>query len=352
MEPIVPGRGKKLKCKKVAVVILNYNGKSFLESFLPGYQFTNYPDYEIVYVDNASTDGSLEFIKQYYPEIKTIYISVNKGFTNGYVESLPLIESEYYVLINSDVEVTPGWIKPIIDLMDNDPSIGACQPKILSQKNKEYFEYSGAAGGFIDLFGYPFCRGRIFNILEKDTGQYNNTMEVFWATGACMFVRSELYHRIGGLDNDFYAHMEEIDLCWRIKNAGYKVMVCPESVVYHVGGSIISYGSYMKLYRNFRNNLALLIKNLPAEELYWKFSIRIMLDLVAFLRGIVTGHFREVKAIFNAHLDFFLSLRMWIHKRNANKRLIHNPNKQGIYGKSIVWKFFIRKIKFFKDLET
>ena len=243
---------------KTAVVILNWNGKKFLEQFLPYVIKHSSSDAEVIVADNASNDDSVEFLKNNYPEIQIINNNENGGFSKGYNEALSKIDAEYYVLLNSDIEVTENWIKPIIDLMDSDKSIAVCQPKLRSYHQKEMFEYAGAAGGFIDKYGYPFCRGRIFNSIEVDNGQYDDTCEVFWATGAAMFVRAELYHKFGGLDNDFFAHMEEIDFCWRLKNEGYKIMYCADSVVYHVGGGTLPKNSSRKTFLNFRNNFNLL----------------------------------------------------------------------------------------------
>ena len=253
---------------KVAVVILNWNGKSFLEKFLPSVFACNSSYAEIIVADNASTDDSVSFLKSKYPQIKIIQNSSNGGFAKGYNDALKLVEAEYYVLLNSDVEVTPNWIDSVIQLMDTDKSIAACQPKIRAFDDKKSFEYAGAGGGFIDKYGYPFCRGRILDTLEEDKGQYNDVREVFWATGACLFVRSECYHKVNGFDEDFFAHMEEIDLCWRLKNLGYKIMYSPNSTVFHVGGGTLNKTSPKKTYLNFRNNLILLCKNHPPKYFF------------------------------------------------------------------------------------
>ncbi|MFH1320712.1 MAG: glycosyltransferase family 2 protein [Bacteroidota bacterium] len=337
--------------KKVAVVIISYNGKELLEKFLPPIINDDYDDFEVYVIDNASTDQTQEFLKSAFPQVKIITVKVNKGFTNGYVEGLQQISNEYYVLISSDMEATPGWIKPIIDLMESDRSIAACQPKVKSYDQKTLFEYSGSAGGYIDMLGYPFCRGRLFFTMEDDKGQYDDVRETFWATGGCLFIRSELYHKAGGLDNDFYAHMEEIDLCWRLKNMGYKIMVCPESVVYHVGGHIITYGSPGKIFRNFRNSLITNLKNMKANELIWKIPARIVLDIIYAYKVLFSGNFMEFKNIAKAHYHFLIYLPKWIRKRREVRKLTVDPNLYGIYNGSIVFDYFLRGKKRFSQLK-
>lgn len=265
---------------KTAVIILNWNGKAWLEKFLPTLQ--EYSQEATIFVaDNASTDDSVDYVKINFPTVKIIINASNGGYAKGYNDVLKHIDSEYFVLINSDIEVTAGWLSPIIALMDNDKQIAACQPKILDYNNKNNFEYAGASGGFIDNLGYPFCRGRIFDSVEEDKGQYNDAIEVFWATGACLFVRAVHYNEVGGLDEDFFAHQEEIDMCWRLKNKGYKIMVEPKSVVYHVGGGTLNAGSPFKTHLNFRNNLFMLFKNLPTSSLFTIIPMRLVLDGVA-----------------------------------------------------------------------
>ncbi len=251
--------------KQAAVVILNWNGKKFLEEFLPSVIKYSSDAADIIVADNASEDDSVDFLKKNFPQVKIILNEQNYGFAEGYNKALSKVEAKYYILLNSDIEVSKDWIEPVISCMEKDEKIGACQPKIRSLHEPEMFEYAGASGGFIDKLGYPFCRGRLFHTLEKDNGQYDDKKEVFWATGACLFVRSDLYNKLGGLDSDFFAHMEEIDYCWRLKNYGYKVYVCPESIVYHVGGGTLPKAPYCKTYLNFRNNLTLLYKNLPSD---------------------------------------------------------------------------------------
>jgi len=267
---------------KTAVVVLNWNGKAWLEKFLPN--LVKHSQEATVFVaDNASTDDSVDFVKNNFPTVKIIINASNGGYAKGYNYALKKIDAQYFVLINSDIEVTEGWLSPIIYLMDSDKNIAACQPKLLDYKERNSFEYAGASGGFIDNLGYPFCRGRIFDNLEQDKGQYNDAIEVFWATGACLFVRASHFIDIGGLDEDFFAHQEEIDLCWRLKNKGYKIMVQPKSIVFHVGGGTLNSGSPFKTHLNFRNNLFMLFKNLPASSLFTTIPIRLVLDGVAAL---------------------------------------------------------------------
>ncbi|MEZ5028863.1 MAG: glycosyltransferase family 2 protein, partial [Ferruginibacter sp.] len=265
----------------VAIVILNWNGKPFLEKFLPSVKVSAYKFKKIIVADNASTDDSVNFLQKVHPEISIIQNESNLGFAKGYNNALKKIEADYYVLLNSDVEVTPGWIEPVISLMETNKAIAACQPKILAYADKETFEYAGASGGWIDKFGYPFMRGRIFDDCEKDNGQYNDVQPCFWASGAAFFVRSSVYHQLGGLDEFFFAHQEEIDFCWRVQLAGHKVYVQPASVVYHVGGGTLPKGNSRKTFLNFRNNLIMLYKNLPTAAALWKLPFRIMLDAVS-----------------------------------------------------------------------
>jgi len=331
---------------KLAVVILNWNGKYYLEKFLPSVIKHNTNNTAIVIADNNSTDDSILFVEKTYPEIKIIRNNENSGFAKGYNQALVQIDAEYYVLLNSDIEVTPNWIDSIIQLMDSDKNIAACQPKIRSFKNKDEFEYAGAAGGFIDKYGYPFCRGRIFQSLEKDNGQYDDVKEIFWATGACMFVRADVYHQLGGLDNDFFAHMEEIDFCWRLKNHGYKVMYCPHSTVYHVGGGTLPKNNPHKTYLNFRNNFFLLYKNLPANKLFFVFFIRLFLDTVAGIKFLFEGHFKDIWAVTKAHYSFYISL----NTLNKKRKQIKHANTSCIYQKSIVFEHYLNRKKKYNQL--
>ena len=332
---------------KIAVVVLNWNGKAWLEKFLPNL-LKNSLEATIFMADNASTDDSVDFVKNNFPNLKIIVNSSNGGYAKGYNDALKQIDAEYFVLINSDIEVTEGWLSPIIDLMDSDKKIAACQPKLLDYNNKTNFEYAGASGGFIDNLGYPFCRGRIFDDLEQDRGQYNDAIEVFWATGACLFVRASLFREIDGLDEDFFAHQEEIDLCWRLKNKGYKIMVQPKSVVFHVGGGTLNSGSPFKTHLNFRNNLFMLFKNLPTSALFTTISIRLVLDGVAALTFLSKKKgLQHVLAIAKAHFIFYFEIPKLIIKRQKIKQ------KNTLTGKvdySILLKNRISGIKHFSEL--
>ena len=331
---------------KVAIVILNWNGEKFLKDFLPPLVQHTPSWAEIVVADNASTDHSTAFVKEHFPQVRIILNDKNYGFAQGYNVALRQIDAQYYCLLNSDVEVSPHWLEPIIDFLDKEAEVAVCQPKLLSFYDKEMFEYAGAAGGFIDKYGYPFCRGRIFNTLEKDTGQYDTVADIFWATGACMFVRAEIYHQLGGLDGDFFAHMEEIDFCWRVKNAGFRVMCCPNSTVYHVGGGTLPKKSSHKTYLNFRNNIILLCKNLPKRRLLWVFFVRFLLDNVAAVRFLFDSGVGDFAAVYRAYFSFYGSLRKNIRKRNGIK---HKKVTQ-IYNKSIVFEYYLRKNDTFLDL--
>lgn len=333
-----------------AVVILSYNGKPYHEAFLPLIVAESKGLYDVVLIDNASTDDTAAYVQAHFPEVKLIRLPVNKGFTGGYAEGISQIETKYLVMLSADFEVSEGWFHPLHRLMESDEKIAACQPKIRYQKQKELFEYAGAGGGYMDALGYPFCRGRIFFSIEEDQNQYNDTIECFWASGGCFFTRSELFKSFGGLDADFFAHMEEIDLCWRFKNAGYKIMACGDSTVFHVGGSVISYGSPQKIFRNYRNGLIMMVKNLPVSELLWKLPIRLNLDVVAAYRALLSGNGKEYLAIAHAHFSFFAGIFTWIGKRKSAARFNQNPNKKGIYQGSMVWQYFIKGKKKFSEL--
>src|SRR5258708_12961442 len=288
----------------IAIVIVNWNGRKHLEAFLPSVVASTCPAKEVIVADNASTDDSVLFLKEAYPQLRVISLDRNYGFAGGYNEALKQVKSDYYVLLNSDVEVEPGWIEPIIDLMEKDSSIGVCQPKLRMYSNKELFEYAGAAGGWLDCFGYPFAKGRIFDVCEKDEGQYDAVEPIFWVSGAAMFVRANLYHELGGLDNYFFAHQEEIDFCWRVQLAGYKVYTCPTSVVYHLGGGTLPKGNERKVFLNFRNNLIMLAKNLPPGQLAWKIPFRFFLDSISAWKSLFAGEGIYFAAILEAHLAF------------------------------------------------
>lgn len=333
----------------VAVVILNWNGKVLLEQFLPGVVKTVYPNLQIIVGDNASTDDSVAYLQTHYPNIRLIRNVANYGFAEGYRKLLEQVEADYYVLLNSDVEVPANWIQPVIDLMQSDPLIAAAQPKIKWQKNKSQFEYAGAAGGYLDMHGYPFCRGRLFDTVETDNGQYNDAVEIFWASGAALFIKSKAWKEVGGLDPDFFAHMEEIDLCWRLKNLGYKVMYAPGAEVYHVGGGTLSANNPYKTYLNFRNNLIILQKNLPLNDAYPRIFIRLCIDFVAWIRFILQGNVDFATAINKAHWHFFQHLSANAKKRGTKQLSFHKHTGQ--YNSSIVYDYFIKKIRYFSQLK-
>ncbi len=329
---------------KVAVVILNFNGKELLQKFLPSVvRFS--PSAKIILADNHSADGSVEMVRKEFPLIEIISIPENRGFCGGYNYALQKIEAEYYVLLNSDVEVTTGWIEPIIELFERDKTIGAVQPKILSYHHKNQFEYAGAGGGFIDTLGYPFCRGRIFNALEEDQGQFNDTLPVFWASGACLFIRSSLFHNAGRLDEDFFAHMEEIDLCWRLQKLGFKIYFQGNSTVYHVGGGTLSTSSPKKTYFNFKNGLSLILKNMSGSELVYKLPLRILLDWVAAVKFLLQGSGKDSLAVMKAHVNFLKGIRKDFAKRDRNV-----PKALPIYHRSIAFDHFVLRKNKFGDL--
>ncbi len=337
---------------KVAVVILNWNGKKFLEKFLPNVVSYNSSFAEVIIADNASTDDSINFLKKNYPALQIVQNIQNGGFAKGYNDALKKIDAEYYVLLNSDVEVTPAWITNVIELMDKDESIAACQPKIKAYANKEQFEYAGAAGGFIDKLGYPFCRGRILDCIEQDCGQYDDEREIFWATGACLFIRSQLFHEVNGFDEDFFAHMEEIDLCWRLKNRGYKIMYCPGSTVFHVGGGTLNKTNARKTYFNFRNNLFLIFKNHSSNYFFLKLVLRLLLDGVAAIKFLFSGEFDHHIAVWKAHISFYASLRTIIKKRKELKMQVKVHATSAVYLHSIIGDFYLRGKKTFKEIDV
>ncbi len=335
---------------KVAVVILNWNGRPFLQRFLPSVLATRYANLEVVVADNASTDDSVAFVQQHFPSVRILTLFQNWGFARGYNEALQQVAADYYVLLNSDVEVQPYWVQPVIDLMEADPSIGACQPKILMEGHRDLFEYAGAAGGWIDFLGYPFARGRVFDTCEVDKGQYNTVTPVFWASGAAMFVRAGVYHACGGLDAYFFAHMEEIDLCWRMQLQGHRVMVCPQSVVYHVGGGTLPKGNERKVYLNFRNNLIMLWKNLPVSQLLWKLPLRFMLDAVSAWKSLLAGEGHYFKAVMRAHFSF---AKWCLFMKNRHKtRPVPGAILHGYHKGSIIWAYFIRGKRKFSEIVT
>lgn len=336
---------------QIAIVILNWNGAKLLQQFLPSViQYSTADSCEIIVADNGSTDESLSLMKEQFPQVSILDLKENYGFAHGYNEALKHNDADYYVILNSDVEVTQGWLEAPVHLMETDKSIAAVQPKILSYHQKSHFEYAGAAGGFIDRYGYPFCRGRIFDQVEADQGQYDSQMDIFWATGACMFIRADLFHQAGGFDASFWAHMEEIDLCWRLKNLGYRIVYTPESSVYHLGGGSLSYDNPRKLFLNFRNNLWLLYKNLPSSQLFSILFIRMILDGVAALKLIGELNFNGIKSVLRAHWHFYKSLNELHSRRMSVLRNREFRKPKEMLHKSIVFQFYIRKKKRFSEI--
>lgn len=337
---------------KVAVVVLNWNGIEYLKRFLPGLaKESDMPGVSLIMADNGSSDKSVEWTRSELSGVEIIELGENHGFSGGYNEALSKIEAEYYLLINSDIEVTQGWLSPLIEHLDSNKNTAACQPKILSEKNRSYFEYAGAAGGFIDKYGFPFCRGRIQDHLEEDKGQYDDCRDIFWASGACLIIRSSVWKEMGGLDADFFAHMEEIDLCWRILATGYDIKFIPESVVYHVGGGTLSYNSPRKIYLNFRNNLYLLHKNLQGKNYNRIIFTRMLLDGIAGIRFLLMMRFNSCWQIFMAHIGYYRNKR----SLNIKRKIIQErakPVKEGlILNKSIVSGFYIKGKKIFSDYD-
>ena len=332
----------------VAVVILNWNGKSFLEQFLPGVLKSEYDNLQIVVGDNGSTDDSIAFIETTFPTVTILKNEKNLGFAGGYNKILERVHADYFVLLNSDVEVTPNWISPVIELMESDDKIAAAQPKIKWQLDKNQFEYAGAAGGFLDIYAFPFCRGRLFNVYEQDHGQYNEVKEIFWASGAAFFIKSRYWKETGGLDADLFAHMEEIDLCWRLKNLNYKVVFCPTAEVFHVGGGTLQTENPFKTYLNFRNNLIIMQKNLPVGDAVFRIAIRMCIDFIAWWHFLLSGKPKFTLAVTKGHWHFVKDIARTATKRKPFQKPYNEHT--GVYKKSVVWAFFIRKIKFFSDL--
>lgn len=337
------------------VAILNYNGLNYLESYLPSVLYSSQLPTDYLVIDNASSDESLTYIDQWHPEVEIYPLTKNYGFAEGYNRGLKHIKSKYVVLLNSDVIVEENWLDPILEMMNADKEIGVVQPKIRSLEDRNAFEYAGASGGWIDRLGYPFCRGRIFDHIENDTGQYDDSTEIFWASGAAMVVRTELFNALGGFDKDYFAHMEEIDFCWRVKHAGYKVMVCPSSKIYHLGGGTLDYGNPRKTYLNFRNNINTLLKNESFINLLWIFPIRLILDGVAGLKFLVSGNSASTISIIKAHFSVYRSLRKTLMKRTYYKRLIkkkkiNRSNRNGRYSGFIILTYYIFNKKTFSSI--
>lgn len=336
---------------KTSVVILNWNGAEMLRRFLPSViAYSQGEGVEICVADNASSDNSCEVIEREFPEVRLIRLSENYGFAEGYNRALQQIDAEYVVLLNSDVEVTSGWLEPMTDYLDKHPQVAACQPKLLSFQEKSCFEYAGAAGGFIDKYGYPFCRGRIFDVVESDRGQYDDIIPVFWATGAALLIRLQVYREVGGLDGRFFAHMEEIDLCWRLRSRGYGIVCLPFSRVYHVGGATLKKENPRKTLLNFRNNLIMLYKNLPENELYRVMRVRLFLDYLAAFVFLLKGDKNNSLAVLRAYKEYMSMRFLFKAERDENLRsasLVSIPER---FEKSILWWTKVRRCKFFSDL--
>ncbi|MBS1576685.1 MAG: glycosyltransferase family 2 protein [Bacteroidetes bacterium] len=333
---------------KVAIVILNWNGRHYLQQFLPSVLATTYQDKEVIVADNASTDDSIDLLKQHYPSVTIIQHPQNFGYAKGYNEALKQVNADYFVLLNSDVQVQSSWIEPMVALLESDKTIAACQPKVLSFTNKELFEYAGAAGGWMDRFGYPFAKGRIFDICEKDKGQYDKQEAIFWASGAALFIRASAFHRCRGFDEFFFAHQEEIDLCWRLQLSGFKIYSCPQSIVYHVGGGTLPKGNSKKTFLNFRNNHIALYKNLPWSQKWWKIPFRIFLDIISAFKGLLSGDGGYFLAIFLSHFAFL----KWI-AADQDKSTFPESTKgslQGYYRHNIVWQHFINRKRYFGEI--
>jgi GT2 family glycosyltransferase len=333
----------------VAVVLVNWNGRRFLEAFLPALTATEYPHHEILVWDNGSSDGSVEWLRERYPGIRVVEGGRNYGFTGGNNRALAFVSAPLVALINTDVEVTPGWLAPLVERIASDENIAAVQPKILSQLSPSKFEYAGAAGGWMDRWGYPFCRGRIFDDVENDVGQYDLAQRVFWTSGACMLVRRSVIDQIGLFDESYFAHWEEIDFCWRAQNAGYELWCEPRSTVYHVGGGTLQTGDARKTYLNFRNSLLTLVKNLPVREACLKLAMRTVLDAVVIVKAVLSGRFRYAGAVCKAQYDF------WRHfPQTWNKRLrqARAPMRSlaGVWRGSVVWAYFAEKKKRFSQI--
>ncbi len=331
----------------VAIVILNWNGVNYLKQFLS--KVVEYSgDCRIVLADNASTDDSVEFVLDNFPQVEIVINDENGGFSKGYNDALKLINSEFYILLNSDIEVTPDWVLPLYETM-RDPLVAGCQPKVLSYIERNLFEHAGASGGYLDKNYFPFCRGRILEQFEKDEGQYDGEAEIFWATGAALMIRSELFHKVGGFDEYFFAHMEEIDLCWRLKKQGFRFMAIPSSTIYHVGGGTLAYNSPKKLYLNFRNSLFMIVKN-HEGILFFKLIYRMTLDGIAAIRFLVRGEFKNFKSVFDAHMAMYYRLRILLQQRKEIKKSTTIFNSKGLYKGSILWARYFKGVIRFKDL--
>ncbi len=332
----------------VAIVILNYNGRNYLEKFLPSVIASTYTNKKIIVADNGSTDDSISYLKENFNTVEIILLEKNYGFAGGYNQALKSVDADYYILLNSDVEVTPNWIEDLIILMESNKRIAACQPKILSYVNKNQFEHAGACGGWIDTLGYAFARGRIFDVCEDDNGQYNTNTKIFWATGAALCISAERFHEMNGFEAYLFAHMEEIDLCWRLQRKGYDIYCCPSSVVYHLGGGTLNKANSRKTYLNFRNNLIILLKNFSFSEAIWKVPLRILLDWLFACKSLLEGNLSSFFAVIKAHG----SVVKWIFLHEKYQRLpSYKINKlDGVYKSSLIWAYFLKKKRHFSEI--
>lgn len=337
--------------KKVAVVILNWNGADWLEKFLPSV-VKHSPSVvaDVIVADNGSTDSSLTLLQNHFPTVQVIRFDKNYGFAEGYNLSIARLSHPYTVLLNSDVEVTDGWLEAPLNLLEKDPTVAAVQPKIIAERERDRFEYAGASGGFMDKYGYPFCRGRLFATIEKDKGQYDSPIDVLWATGACLFIRTDVYKAVGGLDATFFAHQEEIDLCWRMRNRGWRLVCTPQSVVYHVGGGTLNAESPRKTFLNFRNNLLMLYKNLPQNELASVMRLRTLLDYVAALKFLIDGHWKNAKAVYEARCEYHKLLPSYEAVRKANLQATVVEKIPELKSYSLLWQYYIRGRKHYDKL--
>ena len=335
--------------KRIAIVILNYNGAGMLRQFLPSV-ISSSPEAEIYVADNGSTDDSAQVMRTEFPGTKYLQLDKNYGFADGYNKALEMVEAEYYLLLNSDVEVTSGWLAPMLAYMDKNPDVAACQPKLLSYKEKEHFEYAGAAGGFMDKYGYPFCRGRIFDTVEKDNGQHDTIAELFWATGAALMIRSQEYRAAGGLDGTFFAHMEEIDLCWRLRARGRRIVCIPQSTAYHVGGATLNKSNPRKTFLNFRNNLIMLYKNMPENRLRSTMFVRGILDYIAAAKFLLGGSTGDFKAVLKARREYRKTKKNYAEARAENmaKTVCEDIKEHVPY--SILWAYHVKGKRRFSEL--
>lgn len=335
---------------RISVIIVSWNALEHLQNYLPSVAATDFEDFEIILADNASTDASREWVEEDFPNVKIVTFDKNYGYCGGNNRAVPHASGEILLFLNNDVRVDPNWLQAINDCFKND-EVAAVQPKMRSDEHPEYFEYAGAAGGYLDRFGYPFCRGRIFDAVEKDVGQYDNPTDIMWASGAALAIRKNIFVNLGGFDEDFEFHMEEIDLCWRIWNSGYRVRFCPKSIIYHLGGGSMPMGSPRKVYYNYRNNLRMLWKNCSADTLLWRFTGRYLLDIVAAFRTLLQGEWEEFKAIARAHLDFWKAFPATQEKRASlqqSRKIDDDP--KGLKAINLIVEYFIRKKKYFHNI--